>query len=156
MATPMEVEIVEIAAVRVAGISHRGAYGRIPEAFVRLFPKAEELGLARADGAAFAALYFDDPRVIPEQSLRSLAAVTVAQDAMIGDLEEAWLPSGRYLRAVFYGPHSGLPDAWARLGDHLADGAYPRRKGLSFNIYVSNEPEVLPEQVRTDIYLPIA
>src|SRR5215467_16235685 len=112
---PMQLEVTEVPSRRLAGVRHQGPYPRISEAFLRLFPQADALGLSRVAGAVYVALYYDDPESTPEDALRSLAAVTVAEDATIGELEDERLPSGRFVRMPFFGPHSDLGEAWRHL-----------------------------------------
>src|SRR5262249_18118441 len=128
----MQLEVTEIPGRRLAGVRHQGPYPRISEAFLRLFPQADALGLSRVAGAVYVAVYYDDPESTPEDALRSLAAVTVAEHATIGDLEDARLPSGRYVRMPFFGPHSDLGEAWRHLNHRRAEEGYQRRGGGYF------------------------
>ena len=104
----MKVETVELSRQRVAAVQHVGAYWQIGKAFGSLMPKAGALGLAGPGVAAF----YDDAETVPEEQLRSIAGLLVPADADIGDLEEVWLPGGRFLRAEYLGHPSGLPQAW--------------------------------------------
>jgi len=89
---PMQLEVTEIPSRRLAGVRHQGPYPRISEAFLRLFPQADALGLSRVAGAVYVAVYYDDPESMPEDALQSLAAVTVAEDATIA----SWRTSGSH------------------------------------------------------------
>ncbi len=151
----MKLEATEVPGRRLAGVRHQGPYPRISEAFARLFPQADALGLSRIAGAVYVAVYYDDPRTTSEDTLRSLAAATVAEDAMIGDLEDARLPSGRYVRTAFFGPHSDLGEAWRHLNHRREQEGYQRRDGVSFEMYLGQEENAPPDRVRTDLYAPI-
>lgn len=152
---PMQLEVTEIPSRRIAGVRHQGPYPRISEAFLRLFPRADALGLSRVAGAVYVAVYYDDPERTPQDALRSLAAVTVAEDATIADLEDARLPSGRYVRMPFFGPHSDLGEAWRHLNHRRAEEGYERRDGVSFEMYLGQEDKAPPDRVRTDLYAPV-
>lgn len=125
----MNLEVMDIAGRRMAGIHRRGPYSLISETFVELFPMTEALGLApgHAADATYVAAYYDDPSQTPADELRSLAAVTVADDAPIGGLSDARMSPGRYVRATFMGPHSELGEAWTRFGALLSEAGYSRR-----------------------------
>jgi len=153
---PQQLEVTEMPSKRLAGVRHQGPYPRISEAFLRLFPQADTLGLSRVAGAVYVALYYDDPRTTSEDSLRSLAAITVAEDAMIGDLEDARLPSGRYVRTAFFGPHSDLGEAWRHFNHKRDEEGYQTRDGVSFEMYLGQEDKAPPGRVRTDLYAPVA
>jgi AraC family transcriptional regulator len=151
----MRVEIIDAPARRLAAVPHVGAYWAIGKAFAELAERAGAIGLLA--GAQTVAVFYDDPDTVPEADLRSTAAVIVPSDAAIGDLEESSLPGGRYLRAEFIGEYGGLPEAWrAMYAKHIPDGGYELRDGVCFEIYVTAHGEVPPEQMRTDLYVPIA
>ncbi|MBO0837681.1 MAG: GyrI-like domain-containing protein [Actinobacteria bacterium] len=152
----MSFEVAQVPRKRLAGIAHQGPYQRIGESFMRLAPKAEALGLTRTTDAAFVAVYFDDPEVTDENALRSLAAITVADDAVIGDLIDGQIPPGKYVISRVYGPYSELPDAWRRLNRELVEAGQERRGGVTFEVYFHPGDDPPPEQIRTDVYLPIA
>jgi AraC family transcriptional regulator len=119
-----------------------------------LAPTLEALGLV---GLSPVAAFYDDQETVPEEELRSIAGVLVPSDADIGELEEVWLPSGRFVKAAYLGHPSGLPQAWARLyREHIPDGGYRRRDDLTFEVYVSTHDSGEPEKMQTDLYAPIA
>jgi AraC family transcriptional regulator len=139
----------------VADVPHEGPFWAIGKAFGELGGRVAGLGLAGCGHRV--AVFYDDPDTVPEADLRSIAAVIVAADAAIGDLEESSLPGGRYLRAEFIGEYGGLPEAWRTMyAKHIPDGGHELRDGVCFEIYVTAHGEVPPEQMRTDLYVPIA
>ena len=152
---PMQLEVMEMPSRRLAGVPHQGPYPRISEAFLRLFPQADRLGLSQVAGAVYVAVYYDDPRTTSEDTLRSLAAVTVAENAIIDDLEDARLPPGRYVRTAFFGPHSDLGEAWRHFNHQRDEEGYQGRDGVTFEMYLGQEDKAPPDRVRTDLYAPI-
>ena len=149
----MKIEAVELPSQRVAAVRHVGPYWQIGKAFAALGPKAEEFGLAGHAVAAF----FDDQESVPEDELRAVAGLLVPPDAEIGELEEIWLPGGRFLKAEYLGHPSGLPQAWARLyREYIPDGGYELRDEITFEVYVSTHGDAEPEKMQTDLYAPIA
>lgn len=153
---PMHLEVTEVPSRRLAGVRHQGPYPQIAEAFLRLFPQADALGLSGVAGAVYVAVYYDDPRTTSEEALRSFAAVTVAEDAMIGDLEDARLPSGRYVRRAFFGAHSELGEAWRHFNHQRDEEGCQTRDGVYFEMYLGQEDNAPPARVRTDLYAPVA
>jgi AraC family transcriptional regulator len=148
----MKVEPVELPVQRMAAIRHVGPYWQIGKAFAALVPTARALGLTGSMVAAF----YDDQEAVLEEALRSVAGVLVPRDAQIGELEEVWLPGGRFLQAAYLGHPSGLPQAWARLyREYLPDGGYQLRDEITFEVYVSTHDDAEPEKMQTDLYAPI-
>ena len=147
----MKVETIELPRQRMAAVRHVGPYWQIGKAFESLLPTAGALGLAGHPVAAF----YDDPDVVPEEELRSVAGMLVPADADLGGLEEVWLPDGRFLKAEYVGHPSGLPQAWARLyREYIPDGGHRLRDEITFEIYVSSH-DAGPEKMQTDLYAPI-
>jgi len=68
---------------------------------------------------------------------------------------DAGLPSGRYVRTAFFGPHSDLGEAWRHLNHRREQEGYQRRDGVSFEMYLRQEDNAPPDRVRTDLYAPI-
>ncbi|MGH3656744.1 MAG: AraC family transcriptional regulator [Micromonosporaceae bacterium] len=153
---PMKLDVVAVPAKRLAAVRHKGPYYLIGAAFGALAQQAGPLGLLSEPDATRLAIYYDDPETKPAEELQSIAAVTVREDAEIGDLEEERQPSGRFLRAEFVGHYSGLGEAWSRLyGEHIPAGGYALRDGVCFEVYVSDHDTTPPDELRTDLYVPI-
>ena len=67
-----------------------------------------------------------------------------------------WLPAGRFLKGEYVGHYSGLPEAWAQLyRQHIPNGGHQLREDICFEIYVTGH-DVAPDEMRTDLYAPIA
>jgi len=154
----MEVQITQMSELRVGTVRHIGPYNQIPEAFGRLGAIASGAGLFKYPGVAMLAIYHDDPESVPQDQLRSDAAIAVPDDAPLpAELVEQRLPAGRYARAVHVGPYERLGDAWARfMGEWLPASGQRVGPGVSYEIY-TNDPRTVPkEELRTEMYIPLA
>ena len=152
----LEVEIVDRPARRLAAIRHLGPYHQIGRAFGQLGAAAAAGGLLQP-GTEMLAVYYDDPTTTAPDALRSDAAVTVADDIVLPEgLTEQRLPVGRYARASHVGGFEGLPDAWRALRDWFPGSGHRWGNGASFEHYVSDMRTTPKEQLRTDLYAPIA
>lgn len=153
----MKVTIEEMPALRVAAVSHMGPYNRISEAFERLGQIAGPAGLLRHD-AMMLAIYHDDPETTPAEQLRSDAGLTVPDNARLPtEIVEKRLPAGRYARTTHIGPYTTLGDAWARMmGEWLPDSGHRIGNGPTYEVYRNNPSNTRPEELRTDLYVPIA
>jgi len=154
----MEVVIEQMPALRVAGVPHTGPYNQISLAFGQLGAIAGPAGLFKQPGAAMIALYHDDPDTVPQDQLRSDAAIVVPDDATLpAGLVEQRLAGGPYARTLHVGPYETLGDAWARfMGEWLPASGHRVGAGASYEIY-RNDPRTTPkEELRTDLYIPLA
>lgn len=153
----MNVHITSRPELRVAAIRHAGAYNRISEAFDRLNAIVGPAGLLGPDSAMIA-IYHDDPKTTPEQNLQSDAAITIPSTAPLpAGLTELVISGGRYARATHRGPYEGLGDAWERFkGEWLAHSGHRVGDGASYEVYRNNPTNTKPDQLLTDLYLPLA
>lgn len=153
----MQTDIVELPPRRVACLRHKGAYNQIGNAFQQLGPKAGSLGLYSNPDAKGIAVYLDDPETKPEAELNSVAGIFVTDDANIGDLEEFRIEGGKFFRAEFVGHYSGLGQAWGAVcGKLIPEAGLQFRNGDCFEVYLNDCADTAPDDLRTDIYVPIA
>lgn len=155
--SPMNVSIETRAELRVACVRHVGPYSRISEAFARLGELAASSGLFRARPTMLA-IYHDDPETTPEAALRSDAGLVVTKEARLPpELDEQLLPAGRYAKTLHCGSYTELGDAWARfMGQWLPHSGERLGDGAPYEIYLNTPMDVPPEQLRTELYLPLA
>jgi AraC family transcriptional regulator len=154
----MDVEIKELPELRVGTVRHIGPYNQIPQAFERLRSIAGPAGLFQQAGASVMALYHDDPYTVPQDQLRSDAAVVIPEHlALPGGLVEQRISGGRYACAVHVGPYEQLGDAWARfMGEWLPASGHRIGPGASYEIYRNDPTKVPKEELRTDMYISLA
>lgn len=152
----MNVEVKTMPELRVATVRHVGPYNRIPQAFAELGALVEPAGLVGPD-AAMIAIYLDDPETTPASELRSEAALAVPPGAKLPEaLGERRLPAGRYACTVHRGPYEQLGDTWARfMGEWLPQSGERMTDGVSYEIYRNTPATVPPEQLETELYLPL-
>lgn len=153
----MHVELKQMPPLRVGTIRHVGPYNQIVHAFERLGAIAGSSGLFAQPGAAMLAIYHDDPESVPQDKLRSDAAIAVPESVPLPTgLVEQRIPGGTYASTVHTGSYERLGDTWARLmGEWIP--AHGRRigSGVSYEIYVNNPTTTPTEQLRTELYVPI-
>jgi AraC family transcriptional regulator len=152
----MEVDVTERPELRVAALRHAGPYDRISETFARLGAKAGEAGLIGAGGSMIA-VYYDDPRTIPSDSLRANAGITIPATAKLpAGLVEVKVRAGRYAHTIHKGPYDRLGDTWARLrSDGLPQEGLRAGDGPGYEIYRNTPMTAAPDKLLTDLYLPV-
>ena len=154
----MNVTIENMPERRVATVHHVGPYNRISDAFQRLGAIAGPAGLLQLPDAAMLAIYYDDPETTPAAELQSDAGITVPNGVSLPEgLVEKRLPAGRYARATHLGPYTKLGDAWSRLmGEWLPRSGNRVGDGSSYEVYRNTPMNAAPDELRTDLYLPLA
>lgn len=144
--------------IRVATVRHVGPYQNISEAFARLGKLATAAGLMWTDESQMLAIYYDDPETKPADQLESDAGVTVPEGlALPSGMVERRLPAGRYAKTTHVGPYTRLGDVWGRLmGEWLPKSGHRVGDGSAYEVYRNNPGNAAPEDLRTDLYLPLA
>jgi AraC family transcriptional regulator len=155
----MPIRIEQFPATRIAFVRAVGPYWDVVgPAFDRLFAIAGPAGWMNRPSALPLATYWDSPRDVPLDRLRSDVAIVVDDSVQPqGDIQIRTMSPGKFAVYTHVGPYSGLRDAWqqAHAAVHQAGLAF-RADGECFEIYL-NDPCNTPEaELRTDIYLPVA
>ena len=152
----MNIEIIDRPRLRAATIRHVGRYDRISEAFEKLGAIAGRAGILGPD-TTMIAIYHDDPEATPEAELRSDAAVTIPETAAIPEgLTELVIPAGRYARATHVGPYEALGRTWTLLmGKWLPGSGHRLGDGVCYELYRNNPTNARPQELVTDIYIPL-
>lgn len=153
----MNVEIKHMPELRVGTVRHIGPYNQIPQAFERLGSIAGPSGLMR-NATDMIAIYHDDPESMPQDQLRADAGLVVPQQVPLPDgLAEQHIAEGEYACAVHIGPYEKLGDAWARfMGEWLPASGHRLGDGPSYEIYKNTPLNAPKEELRTEMYIPLA
>lgn len=154
----MHVSIEALPTLRVASVRHTGPYLEIGQAFGRLGALVERAGLIPPADSLMLAIFYDDPETVAQAQLQSDAGITVGDEVMLPEgVEERRIPAGRYARMTHQGPYAGLSEAWTRLmGEWLPSSGHRVGEGHGFEVYRNTPMVATPEQLLTDLYLPIA
>jgi AraC family transcriptional regulator len=151
----MEATIETMSEMTVAALRHLGPYNRINETFARLGPLAAPLmGVA---GVKMIAIYHDDPESTPAAELRSDAGLVVPTGTPIpAGLTSQTIAGGRYVKTIHRGPYETLGDTWANLmGGWIPKHDLRIARGTSYEIYRNDPSNAKPEDLITEIYVPL-
>ncbi|MCO6409161.1 AraC family transcriptional regulator [Hoeflea alexandrii] len=143
-------------AVRCVSVPHIGSYLRIDAAMTRLFSiltKAQML----AQNAPMQAVFYDDPDLRPEETLRSAACTPWSEGLEIPKgTEELLRPAGRYAKLRYKGPYANMRGAYHWLyGVWLPGSGFEISERPGFEAYLNSPVDTKPEDLRSDIFLPI-
>ncbi|TNF18506.1 MAG: AraC family transcriptional regulator [Rhodobacteraceae bacterium] len=151
-----DVEINDMAAMRVAGVPHKGDYQKIGLAFDKASSVATSQNLW-PQVLAMAGVYFDDPGAVAEDDLRSFAGFGLASGTAVPEgLDSYEIPAGPCAVLRLKGPYSGLRAAYDYLyGDWLAQSGRDPADRPSYEVYLNSPMDTAPEDLLTEVCLPL-
>lgn len=159
-ATPREVCVVHRPATAAILLRHVGPYQDIGPAFGRLFEWAGRQGLL-AGPFETVGMPHDDPDVTPPEKIRCDAAILLRTQPrgaadLVGEVRCATLPERDYAVVRHTGPYERLSDAYAWLcGVWLPRSGREAASAPPLEFYRNHPPQTPPEQLLTDIHLPL-
>lgn len=151
------VDIRTVSQRRLAAVWHRGDYREIGEAFGKVAAALSAQGNADRIGT-MVAVFYDNPDQVRTSELRSLAGYELAPDVEITPpLEEILLAEGRHAVMRHVGPYAGLPDCYHYFfGEWLPASGQVEGGAASFEVYLNSPMDTAPEELVTEIYVPLA
>lgn len=150
------VEITTAPPRRLAAKAHTGPYPEIGAAFQQVASVFASRNLwPQAQGMV--GIYYDDPGTVAPEALKSHAGVLVDQSfEMPENLEDVKTPDGRMAVMHYKGPYAGLKAAYDYLfGEWLPKSGEEMREAPSFEIYLNDPMDTAPDELLTDIHVPI-
>jgi DNA gyrase inhibitor GyrI len=152
----MEVRLEKRNPLRVAFVRHVGPYQECGPAWEKLLKFATEHGLVSSKTLRIGVCY-DSPDVTPPEELRYDACLTVNdQFQATGEVGVQKLPGGHYAVLTLRGPSSGLAGAYRWLfNEWLPTSGRELRTAPCLEVYVNDPATTPPEDLVTEIYLPL-
>ena len=154
-----EITIVTVPAQKVLGITKTGNYQLIPELLMKVigYTISEKIAIA---GPPVFLCHETSPESVKEANEKGTAVVEVAWPISgpahsSGEIRAYELPGGKMVRAIHKGPYEACEPTYLRVFSWIAD------KGLMINgpireVYLNDPCQVKPEEIITEIYVPVA
>ena len=102
-------------------------------------------------------IYHDDPKVTPAEKLRTdVCMVMPVQVAPKGDVGFKTLPAGRYAIFLYKGSYDNLQAVYdTTYGKYLPEMECTLRDEASAERYLNDPCKTAPEELLTEIYIPV-
>jgi AraC family transcriptional regulator len=140
---------------RLIGLAHTGDYHLIGKKFEAFGALCETRKLWPHLGV-MAAIYYDDPDSVPAADLRSYAGGEFHGAEIPEGLEERHLAGGKVAVLTYKGPYAGISAAYHSLfGNWLPGSGEEPAEAPCYELYLNNPREVAPEELLTEICLPL-
>ncbi len=154
----MDIQIVSLDSIPIVMIQHRGPYEEVGAVFEQLWSwvTAQSVPVQRTIG-----IYWDNPDYVAQSQLRSAACVEVPSSFQLYDrsglpLEMSSIAPGQYATTRFVGPYEDLAPVWSNLTRHV-EGTLRRQisDNPAFEVYVNDPSDTSPQDLITELYLPV-
>ncbi len=142
---------------RLAAVPHKGLYHEIGHAFEKLSATMAARGMF-AHAGHMVGVFYDDPSSTAPADLRSHAGFEMRGDAAIdAPLDMVTLPAGRHAVLTYKGPYAGLPAAYDQLYSvWLPKSGQAPADAPTFEVYLNSPMDTAPDDLITELHLPLA
>lgn len=155
----MNAQVIQIPPIPVVMIRHTGSYDDLGPEFDRLWNwiEANRIPAQRTIG-----IYWDNPDFTPTSQLRSAACFEVPIGYQLPNtggmpITQEQIAGGEYATTRFVGPYERLAPVWTALTAYCEQTI---RRTISdnpaFEVYVNDASETPPDQLITELYMPLA
>jgi AraC family transcriptional regulator len=152
----MNVAIKQVDEMLVAYVSHQGAYQDCGQAWDTLCTALAPEGLL-GGAAKMIGVSYDDPDVVAQELLRYEACISV--DEVFSTTDEIafkTIAGGRYAVTTHIGPYEKLNETYQQFfGQWLSQSEHESADQPCFEIYLNDPESTEPDELITDIYLPL-
>ena len=153
----MQIEIKNLAPLRVAFVRHVGPYHEVGQTWEKLCNWAGRSGLMGPD-VRFLGASYDDPEVTPPDKLRYDACLAV--DASIepeGEVGVQEVGGGRYAVALHEGPYEDFKDTYGKIyGGWFPEQDCDPGAPPCLEFYLNDPESTDPEDLLTEVWVPIS
>ena len=153
-----EITIVDLPSQKVLGMKKKGTYTLIPELLMKVYEYTVAKKVAIAGPPVFLC-HETSPESVKEANEKGTAAIEIAWP-VVGEAQgnrtiKAYeLPGGKMVRTVHHGPYETCEPTYLKLFAWIAE------KGLTISgpireVYPNDPRVVKPEEIATEIYVPV-
>ena len=148
---PYDIRVKTAEKMTLFCLEHTGPYDRMGEVFARLGEYAARKGLT----GDVVGIYFDDPTQVPAEQLKALVGMVVPDGTMPDSgfkLQE--IPAQEVVYAILKGPYEEIAKEYPYMMEWAKTKGY-QVNGPLMEIYLEAGPDVSPEQLVTEVRIPI-
>ncbi len=153
----MKIDIVKFEPTKVLFVRNVGSYDTCGIAWEKLCGFCGPRGLILPN-CKFIGRSYDDPEVTPSDKIRYDACLTVPDDCPESGngIELGEIEGGTYAMTTHFGPFELLSETYSKLcGQLIPQMGYEVANGPSLEIYQNDPDNTKPEDLITDIYVPL-
>lgn len=154
----MNAQVVQLAPINIAILTHIGPYEELSPVFDRLWQWVTANGVPAQRTIG---IYWDNPDFVAANRLRSGACVEVPPGFQLTStdglpLAVQQIAGGNYVTTEYVGPYEGLAPVWSNLTTYI-ERTLGRQisSNPAFEIYVNDPSDTPPDSLITELYMPV-
>jgi len=154
-----EITIVNVPVQKVLGITKTGSYQMIPDLLIQVmgYMISEKITMA---GPPVFICHETSPESVKDAAEKGTAVVEVAWPVAgivqgSQEIRAYELPGGKMVHTIHRGPYAECEPTYLRLFTWIAENSLAIN-GPIREVYPNDPREVLPEEIITEIYVPVA
>jgi len=149
-------KIVSVDPVNVLFVRRTGEYLKSSiSAWRALIKFADEKKLFK-DNVQAIGIGYDDPTITEPDKIRYEACISVDDDvAPEGEFGVKRIPGGKYIKLLHKGPYQELENSYRKLYQFVLQNEISLGYKPCFDKYLNSPQSTKPEDLRTEIYLPV-
>ncbi|WP_087023057.1 AraC family transcriptional regulator [Thaumasiovibrio subtropicus] len=153
--TMYDVSFKSLDKTSVVGVNHTGSYMDVGKAFEKLMAILATNNALSSHTLSYG-IYYDDPKSVEVEKLRSMACATVPEGTRLEGLETTTLGGGEFAVLRHVGPYSDLEKAYEWFyGVWLPQSGREPGEQPAFEHYVNDPRDAAPTDLITDIYMAL-
>lgn len=155
--TMFNVETINLEEIHLAAYPHKGDYMKIDGTFDKLFMNAHSHNML-SENTRSIGLYYDDPKSVELETLRSMACLTIDEkQTLTEDFERVTIPAGKCVSILFKGPYAELEKPYDWLFGHwIPENNIEIADFPPFEEYLNDAKNTPPNELLTRIHCLLA
>jgi len=142
---------------KVVYVPSRGRVGpnEISEVWEELMLFAVENNILRETTRRFG-VHWDDPSITLKQHLRYDACLSIDEETKISGYPVKYIAGGKHLSFLYKGDYQFIGDVYDQIfRDYIIKTKIRLREEPIFNQYLNDKKQILPENLLTEIFIPV-
>lgn len=149
---PYDIRTKTTEKMHIAYLEHVGPYDQMGDLFYQLGEYAASKQLA----GDVVGIYYDDPEQVPAASLRSEIGIVVPEGFQPDSgYKVKELPAQKVVYAILKGPYAEVAKEYPYIFEWMEEKGYKLCGAPLREIYLEAGPDIPPEQLVTEVQIPI-
>ncbi|NIM97401.1 MAG: hypothetical protein GTO24_04745 [candidate division Zixibacteria bacterium] len=149
---PYEIRSKTAEKMTIAYLEHVGPYDQMGNLFYQL----REYGASEQLAGDVVGIYYDDPEKVPAASLRSEIGIVVPEGFQPDSgYKVKELPAQKVAYAILKGPYGEIAKEYPYMFEWMEEKGYKLCGAPLREIYLEAGPDIPPEQLVTEVQIPI-